>query len=244
MGQKIREFFVADSKHTFVIADYSQIELRVLAHLSDDKNMINMLKNRDADIHSETAAKIFNTNIDSVTKDMRRKAKEVNFGLIYGMESFGLSKSLDISKKEADELIKAYFGQFPKIKGFLEKIVVDATKNTYTETLYGRKRFIRELSSSNFQVKAMGKRIAMNAPIQGTASDIMKIAMIKLIKKLSPLESTNLLLQIHDEIIIQTPNVLSDKVSNIMQKEMEDASSLKVPLFVDIKENSNLSNLN
>ena len=244
MGQKIREFFVADSKHTFVIADYSQIELRVLAHLSDDKNMINMLKNRDADIHSETAAKIFNTNIDSVTKDMRRKAKEVNFGLIYGMESFGLSKSLDISKKEADELIKAYFGQFPKIKGFLEKIVVDATKNTYTETLYGRKRFIRELSSSNFQVKAMGKRIAMNAPIQGTASDIMKIAMVKLIKKLSPLESTNLLLQIHDEIIIQTPNVLSDKVSNIMQKEMEDASSLKVPLFVDIKENSNLSNLN
>ena len=193
---------------------------------------------------SETAAKIFNTNIDSVTKDMRRKAKEVNFGLIYGMESFGLSKSLDISKKEADELIKAYFGQFPKIKGFLEKIVVDATKNTYTETLYGRKRFIRELSSSNFQVKAMGKRIAMNAPIQGTASDIMKIAMVKLIKKLSPLESTNLLLQIHDEIIIQTPNVLSDKVSNIMQKEMEDASSLKVPLFVDIKENSNLSNLN
>ena len=244
MGQKIREFFVADTKHTFVIADYSQIELRVLAHLSDDKNMINMLKNRDADIHSETAAKIFNTNIDSVTKDMRRKAKEVNFGLIYGMESFGLSKSLDISKKEADELIKAYFGQFPKIKGFLEKIVVDATKNTYTETLYGRKRFITELSSSNFQVKAMGKRIAMNAPIQGTASDIMKIAMIKLIKKLSPLESTNLLLQIHDEIIIQTPNVLSDKVSHIMQKEMEDASSLKVPLFVDIKENSNLSNLN
>ena len=244
MGQKIREFFVADSKHTFVIADYSQIELRVLAHLSDDKNMINMLKNRDADIHSETAAKIFNTNIDSVTKDMRRKAKEVNFGLIYGMESFGLSKSLDISKKEADELIKAYFGQFPKIKGFLEKIVVDATKNTYTETLYGRKRFIRELSSSNFQVKAMGKRIAMNAPIQGTASDIMKIAMIKLIKKLSPLESTNLLLQIHDEIIIQTPKVLSDKVSNIVQKEMENASSLKVPLFVDIKENLNLSNLN
>ena len=244
MGQKIREFFVADSKHTFVIADYSQIELRVLAHLSDDKNMINMLKNRDADIHSETAAKIFNTNIDSVTKDMRRKAKEVNFGLIYGMESFGLSKSLDISKKEADELIKAYFGQFPKIKGFLEKIVVDATKNTYTETLYGRKRFITELSSSNFQVKAMGKRIAMNAPIQGTASDIMKIAMIRLIKKLSSLESTNLLLQIHDEIIIQTPKVLSDKVSNIMQKEMEDASSLKVPLFVDIKENSNLSNFN
>ena len=244
MGQKIREFFVADPKHTFVIADYSQIELRVLAHLSGDKNMISMLKNRDSDIHSETASKIFNTNIESVTKDMRRKAKEVNFGLIYGMESFGLSKSLDISKKEADELINAYFGQFPKIKGFLDKIVVDATDNTYTKTLYGRKRFIRELSSSNFQVKAMGKRIAMNAPIQGTASDIMKVAMIKIIKELSILESTDLLLQIHDEIIIQTPKALSDKVSNIVKKEMENASALKVPLFVDIKENVNLSNLN
>ena len=244
MGQKIREFFIADPKHTFVIADYSQIELRVLAHLSGDKNMISMLKNRDSDIHSETASKIFNTNIESVTKDMRRKAKEVNFGLIYGMESFGLSKSLDISKKEADELINAYFGQFPKIKGFLDKIVVDATDNTYTKTLYGRKRFIRELSSSNFQVKAMGKRIAMNAPIQGTASDIMKVAMIKIIKELSILESTDLLLQIHDEIIIQTPKALSDKVSNIVKKEMENASALKVPLFVDIKENVNLSNLN
>ena len=244
IGQKIREFFIADNNHEFIISDYSQIELRVLAHLSSDTNMINILKSQDADIHTETASRIFDVKIESVTKDMRRKAKEVNFGLIYGMESFGLYKKFGYFKKRSWRIDKAYFGQFPKIKGFLEKIVVDATKNTYTETLYGRKRFIRELSSSNFQVKAMGKRIAMNAPIQGTASDIMKIAMIKLIKKLSPLESTNLLLQIHDEIIIQTPNVLSDKVSYIMQKEMEDASSLKVPLFVDIKENSNLSNLN
>ncbi len=244
IGQKIREFFTADSNHSFIIADYSQIELRVLAHLSKDKNMINMLKNRNTDIHSETAARIFNTEIGSVTKDMRRKAKEVNFGLIYGMESFGLSKSLKISKKEATDLIEAYFNQFPKIKGYLETIVKDAEESTFTETLYGRKRYIRELASSNFQLKAMGKRIAMNAPIQGTASDIMKIAMIKIEDKIKNLDSTNLLLQIHDEIIIQTPNDIAIKTSKLVQKEMENASSLDVPLYVDIKESKNLANFN
>ncbi len=244
IGQKIREFFIADTNHTFIIADYSQIELRVLAHLSKDKNMISMLKNRDADIHSETAARIFNTEIISVSKDMRRKAKEVNFGLIYGMESFGLSKSLNISKKEATELIDSYFNQFPKIKGYLDSIVKNAESSTFTETLYGRKRFIRELASSNFQLKAMGKRIAMNAPIQGTASDIMKIAMIKVEDKITKLNSTNILLQIHDEIIIQTPDQLAVKTAKLVQKEMENAAILDVPLYVDIKQNKNLANFN
>ncbi len=244
IGQKIREFFIADTNHTFIIADYSQIELRVLAHLSKDKNMISMLKNRDADIHSETAARIFNTEIISVSKDMRRKAKEVNFGLIYGMESFGLSKSLNISKKEATELIDSYFNQFPKIKGYLDSIVKNAESSTFTETLYGRKRFIRELASSNFQLKAMGKRIAMNAPIQGTASDIMKIAMIKVEDKITKLNSTNILLQIHDEIIIQTPDQLAFKTAKLVQKEMENAAILDVPLYVDIKQNKNLANFN
>ncbi len=244
IGQRIREFFIADSNHSFVIADYSQIELRVLAHLSNDKNMISMLKDRDTDIHSETAARIFNTDLDSVSKDMRRKAKEVNFGLIYGMESFGLSKSLDISKKEATELIDSYFNQFPKIKGYLDSIVKKAEKSTFTETLYGRKRFIRELASSNFQLKAMGRRIAMNAPIQGTASDIMKIAMIKIQDKIAKLNSTDILLQIHDEIIIQTPDNIATKTAKLVQKEMENATSLDVPLFVDIKQNKNLSNFN
>ena len=244
IGQRIREFFIADSNHSFVIADYSQIELRVLAHLSNDKNMISMLKDRDTDIHSETAARIFNTDLDSVSKDMRRKAKEVNFGLIYGMESFGLSKSLDISKKEATELIDSYFNQFPKIKGYLDSIVKNAEKSTFTETLYGRKRFIRELASSNFQLKAMGRRIAMNAPIQGTASDIMKIAMIKIQDKIAKLNSTDILLQIHDEIIIQTPDNIATKTAKLVQKEMENATTLDVPLYVDIKQNKNLSNFN
>ena len=204
IGQKIREFFIADNNHEFIISDYSQIELRVLAHLSSDTNMINILKSQDADIHTETASRIFDVKIESVTKDMRRKAKEVNFGLIYGMEAFGLSKSLNVSKKEAQDLIDSYFAQFPKIKGYLDRIVSDAEKNGYTKTLYGRKRYIKELSSSNFQLKAMGKRIAMNAPIQGTAADIMKIAMLGVQEKTLKYESTNLILQIHDETVSYT----------------------------------------
>ena len=242
IGQKIREFFIADTNHEFIISDYSQIELRVLAHLSSDKNMISILKSQDSDIHTETASRIFDVKTDSVTKDMRRKAKEVNFGLIYGMEAFGLSKSLDISKNEAQDLIDSYFSQFPKIKGYLETIVSDAEQNGFTETLYGRKRYIKELSSSNFQLKAMGKRIAMNAPIQGTAADIMKIAMLSIQEKTSKYESTNLILQIHDEIIVQTPKETSEEVMTIVKTEMESASKLKVPLFVNIKASKDLSN--
>ncbi len=242
VGQKIREFFVADNNHQFVISDYSQIELRVLAHLSSDKNMINILKSVESDIHTETASRIFDIKTNSVSKDMRRKAKEVNFGLIYGMEAFGLSQSLDIPKSEAQDLINAYFSQFPNIKGFLESIVSDAEKNGFTKTLYGRKRNIKELSSSNFQLKAMGKRIAMNAPIQGTAADIMKIAMLRVNEKIAEIESTNLLLQIHDEIIVQTPEKYTKKVMNIVKSEMEAAAKLKVPLFVNIKSSKDLSN--
>ncbi len=242
IGQKIREFFVSDNNHKFVISDYSQIELRVLAHLSSDKNMIEILSSSQSDIHSETASRIFDVSIDLVSKDMRRKAKEVNFGLIYGMESFGLSKSLNISKNESQELIDAYFSQFPKIKGFLDTIVVDAENVGFTKTLYGRKRNIKELSSTNFQLKAMGKRIAMNAPIQGTAADIMKIAMLKVQSKINEIDSTNLLLQIHDEVIVQTPDESIEKVMNIVKNEMESAAKLKVPLFVNIKHSKDLSN--
>ena len=242
IGQKIREFFIADSNHKFVISDYSQIELRVLAHLSSDKNMLDILSSINSDIHTETASRIFEVSLESVTKDMRRKAKEVNFGLIYGMEAFGLSKSLGISKNESQGLIDAYFSQFPKIKGFLDTIVSDAEHDGYTKTLYGRKRNIKELSSSNFQLKAMGKRIAMNAPIQGTAADIMKIAMLKVQSKISSIKSTDLLLQIHDEIIVQTPLEHIEEVTHIVKTEMETATKLKVPLFVNIKNSKDLAN--
>ena len=244
LGQEIRDFFVAKPSMKFILSDYSQIELRVLAHLSQDSEMIAILKNESADIHSETAARIFNESIDNVNPEMRRKAKEVNFGLIYGMEAFGLSKSLNISQKEAKNLIDAYFDQFPKVKGFLDQVVKDAEKNTFTTTLIGRKRFIRELASSNFQLKAMGKRIAMNAPIQGTASDIMKIAMIKVKYELDKFKDTNLLLQIHDEIVVEVNNKDVEKVSKIVSEKMKNAVKLDVPLYVNTKVNNSLANFN
>ena len=244
LGQKIRDFFVSKPNFLFIIADYSQIELRVLAHLSEDSSMIEILKNKKSDIHTETASRIFDTPVDDVTSDMRRKAKEVNFGLIYGMEAFGLSKSLNIEQREATQLIDSYFSQFPQIKGFLDNLVLQATKDSFTETLIGRKRYIRELNSSNFQVKASGKRIAMNAPIQGTAADIMKIAMIKVVHKIKELDQTELLLQIHDEIIIETKNSLSSKVEKTVISEMEKAMKLDVPLFVNTKVSESLANFN
>ena len=244
LGQEIRDFFVAKPSMKFILSDYSQIELRVLAHLSQDSEMIKILKDESADIHSETAARIFNESIDNVNSEMRRKAKEVNFGLIYGMEAFGLSKSLNISQKEAKTLIDAYFDQFPKVKGFLDKVVKDAEQNTFTTTLIGRKRYIRELSSSNFQLKAMGKRIAMNAPIQGTASDIMKIAMIKVRSNLHKFNNSNLLLQIHDEIVVESNNKDVEKVSKIVSDNMKNAMKLDVPLYVNTKVNNSLANFN
>ena len=244
LGQEIRDFFVAKPSMKFILSDYSQIELRVLAHLSQDSEMIKILNDESADIHSETAARIFNESIDNVNSEMRRKAKEVNFGLIYGMEAFGLSKSLNISQKESKTLIDAYFDQFPKVKGFLDKVVIDAEQNTYTTTLIGRKRYIRELSSSNFQLKAMGKRIAMNAPIQGTASDIMKIAMIKVKSNLNKFNNTNLLLQIHDEIVVESSNKDIEKVSKMVSDNMKNAMKLDVPLYVNTKVNNSLANFN
>lgn len=244
LGQQIRDFFISEPSKKFVISDYSQIELRVLAHLSKDSDMISILKDKDSDIHSETAARIFNTKLSDVSSDMRRKAKEVNFGLIYGMEAYGLSKSLNISQKEASELITSYFSQFPKIKGFLDGVVNQAEQDTFTTTLLGRKRYIRELSSSNFQVKSAGRRIAMNAPIQGTASDIMKIAMIRVSNELSKIDGANLLLQIHDELIVETDEVYLKKVKEIVSKEMESALTLDVPLFVNTKVSESLANFN
>ena len=244
LGQQIRDFFISKPSMNFILSDYSQIELRVLAHLSQDSEMIKILNVENSDIHSETAARIFNQPLNEVNSEMRRKAKEVNFGLIYGMESFGLSKSLDISQKEAKKLIDAYFDQFPKVKRFLEEVVSNAEKNTYTKTLFGRTRYIRELASSNFQMKAMGKRIAMNAPIQGTASDIMKIAMIKVRAALNSFDNANFLLQIHDEIVVEAKKKDVDKVSSIVSKNMQNAVKLDVPLYVNTKINTSLANFN
>jgi len=244
LGQKIRDFFISKPTHKFVISDYSQIELRVLAHLSNDKEMIKILQNVNSDIHSETASRIFDVDISKVDFEMRRKAKEVNFGLIYGMEAFGLSKSLNIEQKEATKLIENYFAQFPSIKGYLEEVVKSAEQKSYTSTLFGRKRFINELTSSNFQIKSMGKRIAMNAPIQGTAADIMKIAMVNISNKIEKNNETKILLQIHDEIVVESPDRNIENIIKIIEQEMQNAAKLKVPLYVNTKVSTSLANFN
>ena len=245
LGRKIKEFFIAPSGKSFVLADYSQIELRVLAHMSKDSSMKKILSEREKDIHIETASRIFNVNLDEVSYEMRRKAKEINFGLLYGMESYGLSKNLGISKKEADTLIDSYFVQFPKVKEYLAEIVSSAKDTGYTETVYGRKRYIPELQSQNKQVFSLGKRMAMNAPIQGTASDIVKLAMIQIDKVLeSQFHDAFLVLQVHDEIVVECSDKDVIKVEEIVVSTMENVSGITVPLYVNSKINKDLSNKN
>ena len=245
LGKKIKEFFIAPSGKSFVLADYSQIELRVLAHMSKDSSMKKILSEREKDIHIETASRIFNVNLDEVSYEMRRKAKEINFGLLYGMESYGLSKNLGISKKEADTLIDSYFAQFPKVKEYLAEIVSSAKDTGYTETVYGRKRYIPELQSQNKQIFSLGKRMAMNAPIQGTASDIVKLAMIQIDKVLeSKFHDAFLVLQVHDEIVVECSDKDVIKVEEIVVSTMENVSGITVPLYVNSKINKDLSNKN
>ena len=245
LGRKIKEFFIAPSGKSFVLADYSQIELRVLAHMSKDSSMKKILSEREKDIHIETASRIFNVNLDEVSYEMRRKAKEINFGLLYGMESYGLAKNLGISKKEADTLIDSYFVQFPKVKEYLAEIVSSAKDTGYTETVYGRKRYIPELQSQNKQIFSLGKRMAMNAPIQGTASDIVKLAMIQIDKVLeSKFHDAFLVLQVHDEIVVECSDKDVIKVEEIVVSTMENVSGITVPLYVNSKINKDLSNKN
>ena len=245
LGRKIKEFFIAPAGKSFVLADYSQIELRVLAHMSKDSSMKKILSEREKDIHIETASRIFNVNLEEVSYEMRRKAKEINFGLLYGMESYGLSKNLGISKKEADTLIDSYFVQFPKVKEYLGEIVSSAKDTGYTETVYGRKRYIPELQSQNKQIFSVGKRMAMNAPIQGTASDIVKLAMIEIDKVLgSKFTDAFLVLQVHDEIVVECNQKDEVKVEEIVVRTMENVSGITVPLYVNSKINKDLSNKN
>ncbi len=234
LGQEIRKSFEAKEGCVFLDADYSQIELRLLAHLSADENLIESYK-RDADIHKITASKVFNTPLDEVTKEQRSNAKAVNFGIVYGISSFGLSQGLSISRKEANEYIKQYFATYPKVKEFLDNTVKKAKIDGYTTTMMGRIRPIPELSSSNFMQRAFGERAAKNAPIQGTAADIIKIAMINVDKALRKGGfQARIVLQIHDELLIEAPEQEADAVKELLYNEMKDAVSLKVPLEVEV----------
>ena len=234
LGRKIRKVFVPREGYEFMDADYSQIELRVLAHMSGDEQLIDAYR-QEEDIHRITASKVFHTPFEEVTDLQRRNAKAVNFGIVYGISSFGLSQDLSISKKEAAQYIEQYFETYPKVKEFIDKLVADAKNKGYTETMFGRRRPIPELSSSNFMQRSFGERVAMNAPIQGTAADIIKIAMIKVWKALKEegLKS-RLILQVHDELLIETALEEETRVREILTENMKSAADLAVTLEIDL----------
>lgn len=233
LGRMIRKVFLPKDGYVFVDADYSQIELRILAHMSGDEMLIQAYREAQ-DIHRMTASQVFHTPFEKVTDLQRRNAKAVNFGIVYGISSFGLSQDLSISKKEAQEYIERYFESYPKIKEFLDGCVEKAKKDGYSVTMFGRRRPLPEISSSNFMQRSFGERIAMNAPIQGTAADIIKIAMNRVHRRLidEGLKS-RLLLQVHDELLIETAPDEVDEVKKILDEEMKGAADLSVELEID-----------
>ena len=239
LGRLIRKVFVPKDNYLFTDADYSQIELRVLAHISGDEQLIEAYKS-DADIHRITASKVFHTPFEEVTDLQRRNAKAVNFGIVYGISSFGLSQDLSITRKEAAAYIEQYFATYPQVKAFLDKQVEDAKQNGYVTTLYGRRRPIPELKSSNFMQRSFGERVAMNSPIQGTAADIMKLAMIHVWEELHRRKlNSRLSLQIHDELLIETDRAEAAEVAELLKDKMKHAAELSVSLEVDLHTGEN-----
>lgn len=234
LGRRIRKVFVPMEGYLFVDADYSQIELRVLAHMSGDRQLIEAYK-MDEDIHRITASKVFHTPFEEVTDLQRRNAKAVNFGIVYGISSFGLSQDLSISKKEAAAYIEQYFETYPDVKKFLDVTVEHAKQNGYVTTMYGRRRPIPELASGNFMQRSFGERVAMNSPIQGTAADIMKIAMIRVWERLHREHlRSRMILQVHDELLIETFIGEESQVRRILEEEMQHAAELSVSLEIDM----------
>jgi len=239
LGRLIRKVFIPKDGFIFVDADYSQIELRVLAHMSGDEKLIEAYHQAE-DIHRITASQVFHVPFEEVTSLQRRNAKAVNFGIVYGISSFGLSQDLSISKKEAQEYIERYFTTYPGIKIFLDNLVSWAKEKGYAETMYGRRRPIPELKSSNFAQRSFGERVAMNSPIQGTAADIIKIAMVRVHDRLiKEGMRSQLILQVHDELLIEAAQDEVEKVEQILKEEMQQAASLKVPLEIDMHRGKN-----
>ncbi len=239
LGKTLRKVFKPEEGNIFVDADYSQIELRVLAHISGDETMLKAFKD-DEDIHKQAASKVFGIPIDEVTKEQRTEAKAVNFGIVYGISDFGLAEQLGISRKRAKSYIEQYLEKYNGIKKFMNNIVEEAKEKGYVETLFHRRRYIPELSSNNYMVRQFGSRAAMNTPIQGTAADIMKIAMINVYDRLiSEKLDAKLVLQVHDELIIECKKEIADKVKKLLQEEMENAMRLNVPLKVEVSEAEN-----
>ena len=235
-GKNIKKAFKPEKGYVYIDADYSQVELRVLAHISGDENMVKAFNN-DEDIHREVASKVFDVPFEEVTKEQRSRAKAVNFGIVYGITSFGLAKQIGASRKQAQEYIDNYLEKYSGIKAFMEESVEMAKQNGYVETLFGRRRNVPELKSSNFMMREFGKRVAMNTPIQGTAADIMKIAMNNVYKELKEKDiDAKLILQVHDELLIEASEKDAEETKNILKNCMENAMKLKVPLKVELSE--------
>lgn len=239
LGREIRKVFIPKEGCVFIDADYSQIELRILAHMSDDKNLIDAY-NHSKDIHAATASLVFHVPLEEVTKEQRSNAKAVNFGIVYGISSFGLSNDLSISRKEAEQYIKDYFISYPGIKNYLDNSVKEAKEKGYSVTMFGRRRPIPELTSGNFMQRQFGERVAMNSPIQGSAADIMKIAMINVAKDLKEKDlKSKIVLQVHDELLIEAYENEVEQVKDILKRNMEQAAHLNVPLDVDVQVGNN-----
>jgi DNA polymerase-1 len=239
-GREIRKAFIAsDENHVLVSADYSQIELRLMAHVSEDKNLINAF-NSGEDIHTATAAKIYRISNADVTREQRTKAKTANFGIIYGISAFGLAQRLNISNKEANELINGYFQLYPDVKTYMNKSIAEAQTNGFAETIFGRKRHLPNISSGNAIVRGLAERNAINTPIQGSAADIIKIAMIKIANRLKKENlSAKMILQVHDELVFDVEKSELEKVLNIISTEMQNAANLRVPLFAEANYGNN-----
>ena len=235
-GKQIRKAFKTENGKIFIDADYSQIELRVLAHISKDKHMIEAFKNNE-DIHKQAASKVLGIPIEEVTKEQRSEAKAVNFGIVYGISDYGLAQQLGITNKKAKQYIEQYLDKYSGVKEFMDSIVEKAKNDGYVETLFHRRRYIPELKSNNYMIRQFGSRAAMNTPIQGTAADIMKIAMINVFNRLKEenLEA-KLVLQIHDELIIESSIKDKERVKEILIDSMENATKLDIPLKVETSE--------
>ena len=239
LGKQLRKVFKPAEGYLYIDADYSQIELRVLAHVSNDEHMVQAFINGE-DIHRQAASKVFNTPIDEVTKEQRSNAKAVNFGIVYGISDFGLGEQLHISRKKAKQYIEQYLEQYSGIKQFMDDVVEDAKEKGYVETQFKRRRYIPELKSSNYMVRQFGQRAAMNTPIQGTAADIMKIAMINVLKELKSRNmKSKIVLQVHDEMMIEAALDEVDEVKDLIKQCMENACKLNVPLIAEVSEATN-----